>query len=322
VIGVIGLIVLSMVAVPSAIVAVEVRGAAACPQPAAVEAALTGLIAAGSPAVLDDVAELAEQGQDVVVSLRRVSGELIAEKQLDANLSCVERARVAAVVIAAWEAKLATQPGDLNVPVNAPAGTVVPLPVSSSVGEPAALLSRRDSTGVLLPPGEPARFETGVTLGASLVGTTIAPAGAVAVSFVRPRRMLVPALAAFAVGAHTTAVGPGEASWSRLGISALAGLRRSWHRTWVEARGGIALSALRISGRSFPINDSGTTFDPGVPLGVRLGLRTQTVAWWLEAQAIVWPRGQVVHLAGAPGSTNLPRAEGLVGLGLSYPGGM
>jgi hypothetical protein len=317
---VIGLIVLSMVAFPSAIVAVEVRGTTTCPQPAAVEAALTGLIAIGSPAIVADVAELADQGQDVVVALRRVSGELIAEKHLDANLSCVERARVAAVAIAAWEVKLATQPGDLNAS-NAPSGAVVPLPIPSSTEEPAAVLSRRDSTGVLLPPGEPVGFETGVTLGASLVGTTIAPAGAVAVSFVRPRRMLVPALAAFAVGAHTTPAGPGEASWWRLGISAFAGLRRSLGRTWVEARGGIALSALRISGRSFPINDSGTTFDPGVPLGLKLGLRTQAVTWWIEAQAIVWPRGQVVHLAGAPGSTNLPRVEALVGLGLSYPAG-
>ena len=181
--------------------------------------------------------------------------------------------------------------------VSAPSGAVVPLPVSASAGEPAAALSRRDSTGAPLPPREPVGFEAGVTLGASLMGTTIAPAGAVAVSFVRPRRMLVPALAAFAVGAHTTPVGPGEASWSRLGIAAFAGLRRSWGRTWVEARGGIALSALRISGRSFPINDLGTTFDPGAPLGFRLGLRTQAVTWWIEAQAIVRPRGQVVHLA-------------------------
>ena len=300
---------------------VEVRGTTTCPPPAAVETALAGLTPSRDAVAAADVAELTGDSAQVVVSLRRATGELVAHKRLDANLSCAERARVAAVVIAAWEAKLATPPGDLTLaettntnanPSAAPVASASPQPPPVTV----AVVGGRDAQR----PTASVRVEPGVALHASLAGVGVAPAGAVDLAFVRPDRSFVPALAAFAVGTHATPVGLGEASWSRFGLTAAVGFRRTWHRPWIEARGGGALSLLRISGRSFPANATGTTFDPGVLVGARVGLRTWPVAWWLEAQVTFWPRGQVVYLDGAPGSATLPRAEGLVGLGASFVG--
>lgn len=160
-------------------------------------------------------------------------------------------------------------------------------------------------------------------LAASLANGGLAAAGSVEAAFVRPGRSLAPALAAFATGTHATPLGIGEATWWRFGLAAIAGFRHSWTRPWIEARGGVALSVLRISGSSFSANNAGTTFDPGVPIGVRAGLRARRVAWWLDAQVTFWPRGQVAYATGAPGSgsTYLPRVEGLIGLGFSYVGG-
>src|SRR5204863_4762537 len=95
-------VLLAVVADPSASArALPVTGATTCPVPAEVEAALTGLIPARDPALPPDVAELKDDTDSVVVTLRRGAGEPIGEKRLDRGLSCAELARAAAVMVAA-----------------------------------------------------------------------------------------------------------------------------------------------------------------------------------------------------------------------------
>jgi hypothetical protein len=85
---------------------VDVRGDTACPSAVEVRAALEGLVLPTAPAAAPDVAEL--RGHDGGVSVRLVgaSGEFIAEKPLPDRETCGERARSAAVIVAAWETRL------------------------------------------------------------------------------------------------------------------------------------------------------------------------------------------------------------------------
>jgi hypothetical protein len=130
--------------------------------------------------------------------------------------------------------------------------------------------------------------------------------------------LVIPAVAALIVGGHTTSVGPGSATWRRYGLVATAASRREWRPLWAEGRLGIALTLLDISGGSFPNNGSGVTFDPGVDLGARVGLRSHRMRWWLDGTIALWPRPQDVYVVGAPGSATLPRGQALVSLGAAY----
>jgi hypothetical protein len=300
---VVGWIVLAVVSDPSG-PPVRVTGATACPAAVDVETAVAGMIGPRDAAPAPDVATLSEDADTIVVTLRRGSGEVVGEKRLDAGMSCDQRARAAAIVIAAWEARLGAQTTTLAVPPTAPAP------------EDTAVVARVEA----VPAHPPARLrvEPGVSLGAALNGTTLAPAGMIEVAFSRPGGTLVPTVGVLAVGAHTMDVGPGDASWRRYGLLAAIGSRRAWSSTWLEARIGVALTQVDISGSSFQRNTSGVTFDPGIPIGVRFGLRTGPMRWWTDATVAFWPRTQTLYIQGNPGSATLPRGEALLSLGASY----
>jgi hypothetical protein len=287
---------------------IEVKGDTSCPAPAEVEAALPGLTGRSDPASGPDIAELTPDGDSVLVTLRRTSGEPLGEKRLDASQSCDERARAAAVVIAAWEAKLAPQAGTLAVETPAPAAVVqaAPGPVMHYPARP-----------------EPeTRIEPGVGGGVSVNGTTLASVARIDVAIIRTQALLMAAVGGLFVGSHAVDVGPGDATWRRFGLVGSVGSRRYWSPIFLEARAGVALTWLDISGSSYPSNTSGITFDPGIPITVRFGVRTGHVRWWADATAAFWPRGQEVYVNGGPGSSFLPRAEALLGLGASYVGGL
>jgi hypothetical protein len=293
----VGWFVLAVVADPSA-ARLPVMGSTTCPAPAEVEASLGGMIPARDPELPPDVAELKEDTDSVVVSLRRPSGEPIGEKRLESGLSCEQRARAAAVIVAAWEARLAT-PAAALVVQQTPAPVVVQRPPPP-----------------LAPP--PATVEVGAGAGASINGTTLAPAGTIEIAYLRPQALVIPAIAALMVGGHDLSVGSGNATWRRYGLLATAASRRDWSRAWAAARLGVALTVLDISGSSFPSNGSGVTFDPGAQVGARGGLRTSRMRWWLDGTVAFWPRGQDVYVQGVPGTTTLPRAQALLSVGASY----
>jgi hypothetical protein len=283
---------------------IEIWGATTCPAPADVEAALPGLIERSDQTPIADVVELTPDGDSVLLTLRGASRESLGEKRLDAALSCDERARAAAVVIAAWEAKLDPQAGALVVP-------------PSPAGAAPAAVEQTQMPPIDMPP-PPTRVETGVSVAGSINGTTLAPAAIIEVAVARPFASLIPTVAGLFVGSHSMPVGPGDGTWRRFGLVATVGSRRNLPPVYVEARGGGALTWLDISGSSYPLNASGVTFDPGLTIGVRGGLRLAHFHWWLDAAAMFWPRGQEVYVGGSPGSALLPRAEALLGLGASY----
>jgi len=283
----------------------QVTGATTCPSPAEVEAAVAGLIGPDAGDQAGDVVTLSDDGGALVVALRRASGEPIGEKRLEAAASCEERARAAAVVIAAWEARLDTQTTTLVVP--APEAPPSPAADVVTVAAPPT-------------PSAPIRLEPGVSAGAALNGTTVAPAATVELALSRPDATLVPAVGALVVGTHSKDVGPGSGTWRRYGLVARLASRRRWSATSLEAHAGVALTLLHITGRSFEPNASGVALDPGIPLGVRAGRRIGPVRWWIDGTVAFWPRGQTLYVNDPTVSTTLPRGEALIAVGGSYEG--
>jgi hypothetical protein len=300
-----GWMILAVVSDPAAS-ALTVTGTTSCPTAVQIESALAGLIGPADPERAPDVATVTDDAGSVVISLRNATGEPIGEKRLDPGLSCEQRARAAAVTIAAWEARLGTQTTTLVVPQAAPAA------VTGFGAAPPAVTAR--------PPPEPFHVEPGVGIAAAMNGTTLAPAATIEVAFSRRNGILIPAAGALVVGSHAKDVGSGDGTWRRYGLLATIGSRRAWSSTWAEARLGIALTLLHISGDSFQRNTSGVTIDPGIPIGVRFGIRSRPVRWWIDGTIAFWPREQTLYVVGVPGSTTLPRGEALVGLGASYEG--
>jgi hypothetical protein len=293
-------IVLATAVADPAAAALPVTGATACPLAADVAAALTGMVPPRDPELPPDVAELKDDAGSVVVTLKRGSGEPVGEKRLDPGLDCAQRARAAAVIVAAWEAHLATPSVPLLVqPPPAPPVVAAPVPPITT-------------------PLFENNIELGITAGGSINGTTLAPAATIEVAYAPAVARVIPAVAALFVGEHAMSVGPGTAAWRRYGVAATAASRRNWAPLWAEGRLGVALTVLDISGSSFPSNSSGVTFDPGVEIGARFGLRWRRVRWWLDGTIALWPRGQDVVVEGAPGSATLPRGQALLGLGAAY----
>jgi hypothetical protein len=161
-------------------------------------------------------------------------------------------------------------------------------------------------------------LEFGAAVGASLNGTSVAPAAMIEVDASRNDHLLVPALALLIVGTHEIRIGPGTGTWRRFGLLAGIGIRKVNPTAWVEARISAALTVLDIAGSSFSANAGGISLDPGASFGVRMGLRASTILLWADVTAAVWPRGQAIYVAGTSDVSLLPRGEVLVALGAAY----
>ncbi|HTA20756.1 MAG TPA: hypothetical protein VK989_15795, partial [Polyangia bacterium] len=157
---------------------VIVRGDTECPTAAELSAALVGLVAPASPGGAPDVAELRGHGAEVIVQLANAQGDVIAEKPVPESGSCAERARTAAVIVAAWEAHLrGGMSGDLAVPPPRESPPVVaPVP-----GAPTPPVAPPPLPAVAAPvaaaPASPFKLEAGAGVFASFVSTQAAPAG-------------------------------------------------------------------------------------------------------------------------------------------------
>jgi hypothetical protein len=119
------------------------------------------------------------------------------------------------------------------------------------------------------------------------------------------------------VASHATTVSPGTGSWRRFGLVVDVRRRSVWPTAWLEARIGVALTALAISGKGLAEESGGISLDPGALGGLRIGLTGGRAVSWLEVATMVWPRRQTVYVRDG-GSSDLPRFEALIGVGLSW----
>ncbi len=298
-----------------------VRGHASCPTPGALEAALVGLIAPRPAPETPDAVEILEQGSSVTVRLSSARGEVIGERRLPDRLSCAERARAAAVVVAAWEAHLrgvaaaldspaaearaATQPPALPAPPVAPAAMV------AAVAPPAARVA------AALPSRAPIQIETSAALFASVTASGVAPAGTFELALTRADSPLALGLGAVIVGGHSLNVASGRGVWRRFGGMVELDSVSRWSALALHLHGGAALTAAVVEGQSLPAIASDTVFDPGVIVGLRLAWVAR-LAPWLGATAVSWPRAHALLVGGSPATAQLPQFEAWLGGGVTF----
>jgi hypothetical protein len=291
---------------------VDVRGETQCPTRAQFAEALEGLIPARAGAAPPDVAELRGAGRAGTVRLSSAAGELIGEKALPETGACPERARAAAVIVAAWEARLRA---------GAAGGLETPRPVAAPPPPPPPIVhedvARRAAEP---PPADPLAIAPGAALLASLVAGQLAVGGLAEVELGRADGRFAVGLGGLVVDTHDTAVGAGKGAWRRLGgvVDLRARLRTG--RAELGLRAGVALTALTLEGRAVPNAQSTTIFDAGALAALRAKVRLGAFAPWLEAAAAFWPgrHSLFVQNAPPPAEGEVPTVEALFSLGASF----
>jgi hypothetical protein len=329
-----------LLAVAGANPPIIVRGHTECPTPSEVTAALTGLVALPGGSVPPDIVEIAGRGASVGVRLIGASGEIVAEKGLPESMSCTERAQTAAVIVAAWEARLrnGSQP-ELAVP---PTPAPPPAPVTESVAiRPTPLPPKTDTAPipaampVISKSGDlgrhpdavmsraereaspPLELETGAALLASMSSGTLSPAALLELSLFRRDSRFGIGVGAIGVDAHSMAVASGLGTWRRFGAVLDVRERSRWRTLTLEARAGLALTGLAIAGQALPVTSGATVFDPGGVAGLRLRVRVGRLSPWIETSAAFWPRSHQIYVSGTPNSVELSRFEAFLGIGAS-----
>jgi len=299
--------------------AVQVQGDTSCPSPGAVGAELVRIAgpgARGDGAGPVDLAALVSDGALVRLRLRRAADGAIEERALPELGSCGERATAAAVILAAWEARLdppeiaalPSPPGSASGG-NGNAGTAPPSIRAGATSLPSAAL--------------------GVSMAALLsMRVGVAPALAAEVSFARPGRPLGVAAGILLVNSHDINLVTGPASWRRAGLTSDVRWRYASARVWAEGRAGLALTLIQIS----TLSGNSNWLDPGATAGIRAGLMTRAPMPWLQISGAFWPRAQILYgvyagsaVLSVPGSSgptvderNLPHFELFAGLGVSF----
>jgi hypothetical protein len=303
---------------------VSVRGETTCPTADDLRAALVGLVAPGSADAAPDIAELRARGGVVGVQLSNAKGDVIAEKALPTSGSCADRARTAAVIVAAWEAHLrGGLPGDLAVPAvpREPPPVVPPVAPAPPPVAPAPPPPPPPPVPnpVVVSSAPSLEVEAGVGLFASLVSTQAAPAGLAEVVVSRRGGQLSLGLEALAVGTHTANLDPtGRGQWRRIGGAVDGRVRWRWRRFELGVRAGFVLAALAVEGSALPNPGSATIADPGALIGVRGRLPLGIAAPWIDVSAVAWPRTHTLFVSGTSESVDISQVELLLGVGVSF----
>ena len=272
-----------------------VKGDLDCPSPALVAQRLAELgdIGEGS----GEVVELSREEGALVVRLRRGDGEIVGNRRL-APGSCRQLAESAAVVVAAWHARI----GETPLVPEAMGGPAIPAPE-------AVLRERRDA---------PQERVWALTVAgfASLDQSSGAPAARLSLARGAASGLRL-GLGAGLTGTHTAAVAGGAGTWWRLTLVTTAGRRLGLGPTsFLEVGGQLAASVLRVAGTGFAQNERATTFHPGGGGYLHVGKRLGVVAPWLGVEVFYWPRPQGLRVQGAAGIADVPALEALVGGGV------
>jgi hypothetical protein len=270
----------------------RVDGAATCPAPGDVAAALERLApeagGGGDRAQIDPV----PGGVEIV--LYGEGGERKKERRLLADAACGELAEAAAVVIAAWERELAARP---------------PSPVR-----------------LVAAPATPTRvgFDLGAAFVGALVGRSFAPGGGLQLTVVdrgpAPRRRLVRAggrLELVATGTRDVAVAAGHASYTRAWLALGPVVRFAPSRLLLDVHAQVALALVSIEGIGYVAPRHDFDVDPGLSLGARLGVRVGPVAPFVGVSLSGWLRRQRLVVDGVADAAQLPQLEALLSAGIA-----
>jgi hypothetical protein len=271
------------------------RGDETCPSPGEVERAFAEIDRrpAGEPAGREPVVvEIAASPPGALLRFFGGDGGLVGERRLPPELPCDDRARAAAVIIAA---RLTRLPGE---PVKPPRLPALEATVAASVPRPWGPELEVAAQGALA--GSSAAG--GAQIGAALAGG----AGVLRMGLL----YLTP---------HHVRVGAGEAAWSRLALALGYGRRAGWGASTGEVSVNGVLSALRIEGRDFRQNERHIAVHPGAAIAARLGRRVgPRLQLWAGVTLAGWLRRQELFVRDGAGQAAVPRLEALGALGVTW----
>jgi hypothetical protein len=280
----------------------------ACPRPEGLKTALVGLLpAAEKQEGASGTARLSKGGRSLLVQVVDSGGRLLSERRLEPAdwpaERCSERTAEVAVIVAAAMATL-RGPGTAGPPEEPPT-------LRMSGDDPLAAAPASHRGGFY-------RTEIGLSLGASLAGSTAAPAVGAGIAYLA-KPWLAVAIGGQYTGEHAQAVDSGQATWSRwAGLAGLTFRGSLVGRLWIDG-GAAAVAGMRvIEGRSFPQTLRSHTFDPGLALSLRLGAVGERRGFWAGATLGWWARKQAVYLQGSAERSDLPSLELMVGIGMTF----
>jgi len=309
-------------AAPPAPAAVVVSGQPHCPDAAALNGALNGLLPSPGGDEGPDVLQLSRGRDGIDVRLFAPGGALIGEKSLATSGTCEERAQTVAVLVAAWETRWRPGPPAALPGPKAVAETEGPPPAVAppSAPVPAALAPRGLLVGTVAVRDQaaPLQLETRAGLLMSITGASVAPAVTCDVGVARRDLPFAIAVGVLAVGSHDVPVGQASARWRRIAGTIEVRSRRVSPSFGLEMHAAAALSALSVSGVALPVTSGATLFDPGLVVGLRGQLRAVQLAPWVEASAALWPRTHIVYVKGATDARDLPSFEVFLGAGVAF----
>jgi hypothetical protein len=286
--------------------AVVVDGDVSCPEPASVARELGGLMPADGRVREPDIADLSREGPDLHLELRRGDGSWVAVRNIPATQSCDDLAVSVAVVIAAWEADLASgtmetvklsgQPRARRRYSAGAGRRLLAMAPTDRVGAPLpALLSSPSAS----PPAGP-QVEYILGLGASVAGGSLASAVLVDVSARPADGPLGFGMAFDFTSTHRTdfSSSPGALQWSRAALGMGARYRATGEDMFLDVQTSLKGALLRAEAIDEVGGDVSTTVgDFGLGTGARVGFgapRRKRVQPWIGLDFAIWSRSVTV----------------------------
>ena len=286
-----------------ALPALSVVGESTCPAPAQVAERLAELIGGvEARATAGHQASLTMSEGAVVVELRDERAALIGRRVLRSP-SCAGLAQAAAAVLAAWEASLPSQAGEL-----APKRSR--RPVTAKEG-----LTAEERPP---PPRLALRVDAGGAVAAS--GGSVRGGGSLALALGPAESSWWALIAVHLVAPFQAVLGPGSVRWSRPALAAGVGYRLSDGDVQLDVGAQFLAALLSVEGVGYAHDTSARDFDPGLSATLRgswgpkssVGLRG-----WIELAVTVYPRGETVEVGGIGLLWALPLASVDLRAGLS-----
>ena len=271
----------------------EVRADGDCPD--------TGLVTTNLLAIRPDdewpplVATLHMDGEQLVIALGQAS---TTQRKIKVSGDCTERARLAALVIAAWSGELpdhATSAPTLSVDIPAP----LPAPIPT---KPSAWFTELGFAGFY-----------------SMVGGG-APGGRIEAGHFRRDGWLGLRASATYQAEKALRVDIGLSRYSRALFTAAAVFRLDSRWGFLSTEGGLVGALTRANGGGYTQNLAARSLNLGLEADGRAGLRTERFRIWAEARAVRWLRTETIHVdrlsGGALNARALPTWDAHLGLGV------
>lgn len=261
-----------------------------CPSSRDIESQLSVLM---SDAAQPGTVVVSATADGLLVDLRPDNSAFAAMRTLTVGSDCEERARATAVIISTWWPVAGAAPRHAEV-------------ASTVSAEPAQADTRVRG------------FRLGAGAFASLVSDGAAVGGRLEADWLpRWARGFGFRIGAAFTDSHTSAVGRGQAGWSRatteIGPTYSLGLAR------FDA--GAVASLLSIRGTGFEVSQTSNGGALGMTLGERAEWRWGRVVPWVELRAFLWPQTQTIYVLDATTGNKtthaLPHAELQLGVGLA-----